>query len=68
MSDASRGGEWRDITFVQVAARIEELALGLIATGIAPGDRVIVVGKQIVTFDPARRQRALECAPAFGRD
>jgi long-chain acyl-CoA synthetase len=38
-----RDGEWRDVTFAQAAARIEELALGLIATGIAPGDRVAIL-------------------------
>jgi long-chain acyl-CoA synthetase len=38
-----RDGEWRDLTFTQAAARVEELALGLIATGIAPGDRVAIL-------------------------
>jgi long-chain acyl-CoA synthetase len=38
-----RNGEWRDLTFAQAAARIAELALGLIATGIAPGDRVAIL-------------------------
>jgi long-chain acyl-CoA synthetase len=38
-----RDDQWRDITFAQAAARIEELALGLLATGIAPGDRVAIL-------------------------
>ena len=38
-----RDGEWRDMTFAQSAARIEELALGLVAVGIAPGDRVAIL-------------------------
>ena len=38
-----RDGEWHDQTFAQAAARIEELALGLVGAGIAPGDRVAIV-------------------------
>jgi long-chain acyl-CoA synthetase len=38
-----RDGEWRDTTFAQAAARIEELALGLVAAGITPGDRVAIL-------------------------
>jgi long-chain acyl-CoA synthetase len=38
-----RDGEWRDVTFAQSAARIEELALGLVAAGIMPGDRVAIL-------------------------
>ena len=38
-----RDNEWRDVTFAQAAARIEELALGLIETGIAPGERVAIL-------------------------
>jgi long-chain acyl-CoA synthetase len=45
-----RDGEWRDLTFAQAAARIEELALGLIATGIAPGDRVAILANTRVEW------------------
>jgi long-chain acyl-CoA synthetase len=38
-----RDGEWRDVSFAQSAARIEELALGLVAAGIMPGDRVAIL-------------------------
>ena len=38
-----RDGKWRDLTFAQSAARIEQLALGLVAVGIMPGDRVAIV-------------------------
>jgi long-chain acyl-CoA synthetase len=33
-------GEWREMTYAQVGAAIDEVALGLVALGIAPGDRV----------------------------
>ncbi len=36
-------GEWRDVTFAQAGAQVHELALGLVATGIAPGDRVAIL-------------------------
>jgi len=38
-----RDGEWREMTFAQARTRIDELALGLVATGIAPGDRVAIL-------------------------
>jgi long-chain acyl-CoA synthetase len=38
-----RDGEWCELTFAQAHARIEQLALGLVATGIATGDRVAIV-------------------------
>ena len=38
-----RDGEWHDMTFAQAAARIEQLALGLVAAGIEPGDRVAIL-------------------------
>jgi long-chain acyl-CoA synthetase len=38
-----RDDEWHEMTFAQARTRIEELALGLIATGIAPGDRVAIL-------------------------
>jgi long-chain acyl-CoA synthetase len=33
-------GEWREMTYAQVGAAIEEVALGLVELGIAPGERV----------------------------
>jgi long-chain acyl-CoA synthetase len=34
------GGSWRDITAAQFAAEVVEVAKGLVAAGIAPGDRI----------------------------
>src|SRR6185295_19336498 len=36
------GGEWRSLTFGEVARRVRELALGLHAQGIRAGDRVAI--------------------------
>ncbi len=33
-------GEWVDITFAQVGERVSEIARGLIALGVAPGERI----------------------------
>jgi long-chain acyl-CoA synthetase len=33
-------GEWRELTYAEMGKAIEELALGLVDLGIAPGDRV----------------------------
>jgi long-chain acyl-CoA synthetase len=35
-------GDWKDVTAAQAAEQIRSLALGLIAEGVAPGDRVAV--------------------------
>jgi long-chain acyl-CoA synthetase len=37
------GGEWRSVSFDELLAEVDELALGLIALGIDPGDRVCVL-------------------------
>jgi long-chain acyl-CoA synthetase len=37
-----RAGEWRSLTFGEVARRVRELALGLHALGIRAGDRVAI--------------------------
>ena len=37
-----RGGQWRSLTFGEVARRVRELALGLHTLGINPGDRVAI--------------------------
>jgi long-chain acyl-CoA synthetase len=36
-------GEWRELTFGEVGTIVEEIALGLIALGIAVGDRVCIL-------------------------
>jgi long-chain acyl-CoA synthetase len=36
-------GEWREMTYAETLGAIEEIALGLIALGIGPGDRVGVL-------------------------
>ncbi len=35
-----RDGEWRELTFAEVAEIVDEIALGLVGLGIEPGDRV----------------------------
>ena len=37
------GGSWTDVTCAQVAATVRATALGLIADGVRPGDRVAVI-------------------------
>jgi long-chain acyl-CoA synthetase len=37
------GGEWREQTYAETGAAIDELALGLIDVGIEPGDRVCLL-------------------------
>jgi long-chain acyl-CoA synthetase len=37
------GGEWREQTYAETGAAIDELALGLIDLGIQPGDRVCLL-------------------------
>jgi long-chain acyl-CoA synthetase len=39
------GATWRDVTAAQFAAEVTDVARGLIAAGIAPGDRVVVMSK-----------------------
>jgi long-chain acyl-CoA synthetase len=36
-------GEWRELTYAEVVAAIEEIALGLVELGIKPGDRVALL-------------------------
>jgi long-chain acyl-CoA synthetase len=38
-----RDGEWQELTFAEVGTIVEEIALGLIDLGIAPGDRVSIL-------------------------
>ena len=38
-------GRWRDVTVGEFRANVASLALGLIATGIAPGDRVALMSR-----------------------
>ena len=35
-------GEWKDVTAAQAAEQIRSVALGLIAQGVSPGDRVAI--------------------------
>ena len=37
-----RGGQWRSLTFGEVARRVRELALGLHTIGISAGDRIAI--------------------------
>ncbi|HWI72048.1 MAG TPA: AMP-dependent synthetase/ligase [Baekduia sp.] len=36
-------GAWRDVTFAQVGAIVEEIGLGLIALGLQPGERAAIL-------------------------
>ena len=38
------GEDWVDLTFAQIAAISTEIGAGLLALGIAPGDRVSIPG------------------------
>ncbi|MGN6301347.1 MAG: AMP-dependent synthetase/ligase [Angustibacter sp.] len=38
-------GRWQDVTAAEFAAQVQQVALGLIAAGIAPGDRVALMSK-----------------------
>src|SRR5215207_5676028 len=38
-----RDGSWQDVTYGEVGEIADEVALGLIALGIAPGDRVCIL-------------------------
>jgi long-chain acyl-CoA synthetase len=38
-----RDGAWHEVSYVQLAATVQELALGLIDLGIEPGDRVCIL-------------------------
>ena len=42
---AKRGGTWRPLTWGDAAARVSALARGLIAAGVEPGDRVVLVSE-----------------------
>ena len=42
---AKRDGSWRPLSWGDAAARVSALARGLIAAGIAPGDRVVLVSE-----------------------
>ncbi|MDX6729945.1 MAG: long-chain acyl-CoA synthetase [Baekduia sp.] len=37
------GGAWRDVSFAQMGAIVDEVALGLIALGLEPGERVSIL-------------------------
>jgi long-subunit acyl-CoA synthetase (AMP-forming) len=37
------GGEWQELSFAQVKDAVDEIALGLVALGIAAGDRVAIL-------------------------
>src|SRR6059058_4273145 len=38
-----RDGEWRERTFAEVGELVDELALGLVALGLEPGDRAAIL-------------------------
>jgi long-chain acyl-CoA synthetase len=44
------GGEWREMSYAEAGQAIEEIALGLLELGIAPGDRVCILGNTRVEW------------------
>src|ERR1700736_4561919 len=38
-----RDGAWHDVTYAQLADKVQEIALGLIDLGIQPGERVCIL-------------------------
>jgi long-chain acyl-CoA synthetase len=44
------GGDWRELSYAEAAAAIEEIALGLIALGIEPGERVCLLANTRVEW------------------
>src|SRR2546427_1316408 len=39
-----RDGEWKDVTYAQLADIVQEIGLGLIDLGLAPGERICILG------------------------
>ncbi len=44
------GGEWHELTYSEVGRAIEEVALGLTAIGVEPGDRVCILANTRVEW------------------
>ena len=45
-----RDGEWKEMTYAEVGKAVEEIALGLIDLGIAPGERVCILANTRVEW------------------
>ncbi|MFC7310018.1 AMP-dependent synthetase/ligase [Streptomyces monticola] len=45
LSRKTDGGQWRDVTAADFAGEVQALAKGLIAQGLAPGDRLAVMAR-----------------------
>jgi len=65
-----RDGAWHDVSYAEVGAAAVEVALGLVALGVAPGDRVCVLAETRPEWSPiqygiastaSRRRAALRC-------
>src|SRR5205809_224783 len=39
-----RGDEWREVTYTQLAQIVQEIALGFADLGLAPGERICILG------------------------
>ncbi len=42
---AKRNGQWYELSYQQLADRVQDLSLGLLELGIAPGDRVAILSE-----------------------
>ena len=42
---AKRGGQWLDLSYPELADRVQDLSLGLLELGIRPGDRVAILSE-----------------------
>jgi long-chain acyl-CoA synthetase len=38
-----RDGAWHEVTYAQLAVKVDEIALGLIALGLEPGERICIL-------------------------
>lgn len=50
VADTAAGGGWRDLTAGEVARSVRDLATGLVAAGIRPGDRVGLLSRTRVEW------------------
>ena len=42
---AKRQGQWRELSYQQLADRVQDLSLGLLELGVSPGDRVAILSE-----------------------
>src|SRR5690606_18721796 len=50
LREKAEDGSWREWTFAQYADEVAEVAAGLRAAGVGPGDRVVLMMRNIAAF------------------